>query len=465
MTLGIRTTLLATVVALVAGLVPWSGAAAAGTTALGLAAAPAYAGTDTDLVVTLADDAGPVAGAAVVLERRTGGAWAPVATVATDAEGRARVPIPVARTRADNRVRASYAGDAATAAASAETTLPIKRRATRVTIAGPRRVVDERSITLRVRWRTGAGEPVAGSVRVQRRVPGGSWRRAYRVRTDTAGLATLRVTPRRDTRWRAVAPRLAWVRGDRSGVLEVDNRPPGDPVRLPRSAPSPRVKLPAQRRAVGDGAHLVVRRISERTWRSMVGRSWHRGCPVGRGGLRVVQVNYWDYQGYRRRGEIVANADAAAAMGGALAEMYRRQLPIRAMYRVDRFGWSKRVRGGDDYRSMAAGNTSAFNCRDVVGRPGRRSPHSWGRSLDLNTWENPYRSAQGIVPNRYWQPRSHPRVAWRSHSHPVVRLMARHGLRWTYGHGDTHHFDVVGRGKRVALPSAGGPAPCRRFCD
>ena len=69
------------------------------------------------------------------------------------------------------------------------------------------------------------------------------------------------------------------------------------------------------------------------------------------------------------------------------------------MYRVDRFGWSSRSRGGDDYASMAAGNTSAFNCRDVTGRPGVRSPHSWGRSLDVNTWENPYRSAQGIVPN------------------------------------------------------------------
>ena len=89
-------------------------------------------------------------------------------------------------------------------------------------------------------------------------------------------------------------------------------------------------------------------------------------------------------------------------MGGALAEMYRKKLPIRAMYRVDRFGWSSRVRGGDDYRSMAAGNTSAFNCRDVVGKPGVRSPHSYGRSLDLNTWENPYRSRQGTVPNTWW---------------------------------------------------------------
>ena len=32
---------------------------------------------------------------------------------------------------------------------------------------------------------------------------------------------------------------------------------------------------------------------------------------------------------------------------------------IRAMYREDRFGWSRRLQGANDYRSMAAGNTSA----------------------------------------------------------------------------------------------------------
>jgi hypothetical protein len=193
----------------------------------------------------------------------------------------------------------------------------------------------------------------------------------------------------------------------------------------------------------------------------MTGASWHRGCPVGRAGLRLVRVNYWDYRGYARRGELVASAGAARAMGAALAEMFRRQLPIRAMYRVDRFGWGKRSRGADDYASMAAGNTSAFNCRDVTGRPGVRSPHSYGRSLDINTWENPYRSARGTVPNTWWQGRSHPRVAWRSRSHVVVELMARHGFRWTYGLGDTQHFDYVGSHARATV----APRSCDRFCD
>ncbi|NHA00279.1 M15 family metallopeptidase [Nocardioides sp. W3-2-3] len=140
-------------------------------------------------------------------------------------------------------------------------------------------------------------------------------------------------------------------------------------------------------------------------------------------------------------------------MAGALTDMYDARLPIRSMYRVDRFGWSKRVQGGNDYASMAAGNTSAFNCRWVVGRPGVRSPHAYGRALDVNTFENPYLSREGWVPNSWWPSHSDPRVAWRSSSHAVVRIMNRHGLRWTYRVSDSQHFDAVPRGGRpIVVP-------------
>ena len=447
--------------ALAVGLGTAAKAATATTLTLSAAATPADA--TTTLTLALGDETGaPVAGASVLIERTTGGVWQPVGTVVTDAAGRASAASAVSRIADDNRVRATYAGDATHPPAVQEGSVPILLRQAKVTLGGPSRVVDERSATLRVRWRTADGEPLAGDLRLFRKRPGAAWEAYGVVTTDAAGQATLDVTPRTDTRWQARALRLDWVEADSSGVLRIDNRPPGRPVKLPKGAPTPRITLPAQQRAVGDGANLRIASISDRVWGQMTGVSWHPGCPVGRSGLRIIRVNYWDYQGYRRRGELVASSDAAAAMGAALAEMYRRELPIRAMYRVDRFGWSKRSRGADDYASMAAGNSSAFNCRDVTGRPGTRSPHSWGRSLDVNTWENPYRSAKGIVPNRWWQPRSDPRVAWRSRSHAVVRVMARHGLRWSFGNGDTQHFDYAGAGgKRMA----GGPPPCTRYCD
>ena len=78
--------------------------------------------------------------------------------------------------------------------------------------------------------------------------------------------------------------------------------------------------------------------------------------------------------------------------------------------------------------------------------------------------ENPYRSAQGLVPNSWWQSRSHPRVAWRSGEHRVVAIMRRHGLRWTYGLGDTQHFDAVPRSAQRGGTDEGAPV-LPRVCE
>ena len=444
------------------GLVPPSHAEDLTSTKLSLAAPPTYAGTRTTLEVDLEDEAGaPVVDAPVVLERRTSGQWAPVATVTTDEHGHASEQVTLRKDPGDNVFRGSYVGDATHAPSTAQAEVHLKRRGSRVEIHGPATVVDERRVPVKVRWTTRKGRPIAGAVELYRSLAGGKWKRVATLHTGGDGRARISVMPRQDSRWRARAVGKPWVEGDGSPVHRVDNLPPGRPVRLPKAAPRPRRTLPPQGHAVGAGPNVAITQVPGRVWRQMTGVSWRHGCPVGRAQLRLVRVNYWDYQGYRRRGELVAHADAAGAMGAALAGMYHRGLPIRAMYRVDRFGWGERSHGGDDYASMAAGNTSAFNCRHVTGRPGVRSPHSYGRSLDVNTWENPYRSARGTVPNTWWQPRSHPQVAWRSRSHAVVEVMARHGLRWTYGTGDTQHFDYVGSSARASAR----PIPCDRYCD
>ncbi len=412
-----------------------------------------YADLDTPIRVTLVteDEGQPVAGAPVLLERRVDGTWSDVTILTTDEAGRAEVPQTLARDAKDNDFRASYAGDATyESSTSGRYRAPIKRRDAVVTVGGPKQVVDEKSVELRVRWRTANGEPVQGRVELFRRDAGAKkWDRLRRIGTDENGRATLEVQPRVDTRWRVVAPVLDWVSRDRSPIHRVDNLPPGVPVSLPGAAPRPRINLPDQARAKGDGANAQVTRIPDGVWNQMTGRSWHQGCPVGRSSLRLLRINYWAYDGYRHRGELVAHADAVDNMRGALTAMYDRKLPVRSMYRVDRFGWSDRLHGADDYRSMASGNTSAFNCRDVVGRPGVRSPHAFGRALDLNTWENPYHSSHGWVPNSWWANRSHPRVAWRSRDHAVVQIMLNHGFRWTYGTQDSQHFDVPAGSGRV----------------
>lgn len=406
---------------------------------LTLSAPAQYADRDTTLTI-----AGAAPAAAVVLERWDGTTWQPAGSFVAGDDGTVTVPVAVQRVPGRNLVRATAAG------ATGELRLPLLAIATTTRLTGPQQVIDERSITLTVVRRTVEGTPVPGVVLLQR-VVDGTWRTVRTLTAGPTGAASTSLTPRWDTVWRAVGADQPWAAASTSARLRVDNLPPGRPVALPGAAPRPRVPLPAAPRAMGAGPHPVIQRIPDAVWRSMVGRSWHRGCPVGRSGLRLLRINYWDYSGYRRRGELVAATSVIRQMSGALADMYRARLPIRSMYRVDRFGWSGRLQGANDYRSMAAGDTSAFNCRWVVGRPGVRSPHTYGRALDVNTWENPYLSRQGWEPNSWWPRRSHARVAWRSRSHPVVEIMRRHGLRWTYGSSDSQHFDAVPRGGRLVV--------------
>ncbi|MFB9313383.1 M15 family metallopeptidase [Nocardioides plantarum] len=439
-------------------------ARAADPTVLTLATTQGYAGAQAPLYVVLtASDGTPLAGASVVVERRQDGAWVPVTTVVTDADGKVRATAARAKSRWDNTFRATYAGDATHDAASASAKAPLIRRMGVVKVGGDRSVVDERSVRINVSSYSSTSVPVVGLVYVDRSVSHGAWQRYRTLRTDSRGRATFVTRPRADSRWRATTWSQDWVAGDKSPVHAIDNRPPGVPVTLPSAAPKPTVKVPAQPRATTPGADPVVTGIPDSVWTSMVGRSWRSGCPVGRSGLRLLRINYWGYDGYRYRGELVAATSAIDNMSRALKGMYDGGYPLRSLIRVDYFGYSSRLKGGDDYRSMAAGNTSAFNCRGVVGNPGVRSPHATGRALDINTWENPYRSAQGTVPNTWWPSRSDKRVAWRTRSHPVVQIVLKAGFSWTYGTSDSQHFDATsgGSGRRLVVdaPMCGG-YPC-----
>lgn len=162
----------------------------------------------------------------------------------------------------------------------------------------------------------------------------------------------------------------------------------GEPVGWPSSSP--------HAGASGDDAlsaprfHGRVARIDAATRRRMTGVSWHRGCPVGFDRLRLLTVSHWGFDGRVHRGRLVVNRDAATAMVGVMRGLFRAGYPIRQMRLVDAYG-------GDDHRSMAADNTSAFNCRFVAGSGGVWSEHAYGRAIDVNPIENPYVTESGYV--------------------------------------------------------------------
>ncbi|RYJ07180.1 MAG: M15 family peptidase [Actinomycetales bacterium] len=266
-----------------------------------------------------------------------------------------------------------------------------------------------------------------------------AWRTVASLRVKE-GVKRINLKPRHDGTYKLMTQGTETLLPTTATPRAFDNLPPGSRVVIPRGASRPSVTVPAQPRAARIAADATVSRLSDAVWSSMKGRTWRKGCPVGRGGLRIVRVSYWAFDGYVRRGEIVVRAASASRTKKIFTDLFKAKAPVRSMYRVDRFGYSKSLKGGDDHESMRADNTSGFNCRKVVGNTRYVSPHSYGTSIDINPWENPYRSASGYTPNKSWHKRSKPAsVTYRGSGDPVVKVFRKHGFRWL-GKADLHHF-------------------------
>jgi hypothetical protein len=131
---------------------------------------------------------------------------------------------------------------------------------------------------------------------------------------------------------------------------------------------------------------VVTRTLSDGEWSHIVATGvWRPGCPVGRVGLRRVEVPYVGFDGRPHRGALVVNRDVAASVGRVFAQLYAAHFPIRRIEPIEAYG-------GDDDVSMRADNTSAFNCRrpGQANAPSAVSPHANGRAVDLNPFENPW---------------------------------------------------------------------------
>lgn len=174
-----------------------------------------------------------------------------------------------------------------------------------------------------------------------------------------------------------------------------------------------------------------------------LGVSWRAGCPVAPDQLRLITLNRVGFDGRVHRGQLVVAADLAAEVAHIFADLYFARFPIERMDTVEKLG-------ADDERSMAANNTSAFNCRPVTGASwgsGRWSNHSYGRAIDINPVQNPYVSCDGTVLPAAAAPyvdrtRGHPGLV--RADGPTVHAFERRGWhwggRWT-GPVDHHHFE------------------------
>jgi hypothetical protein len=119
--------------------------------------------------------------------------------------------------------------------------------------------------------------------------------------------------------------------------------------------------------------------------------TWHAGCPVAPEVLRELTLTYLDFTATRRTGTLIVHRDLADEVVRIFQLLLEHGFMIERMVPIEDYG-------GDDDASMAANNTSAFNCRDATGKPGIFSNHSWGRAIDINPLINPYVKGDKVLP-------------------------------------------------------------------
>ncbi len=174
-----------------------------------------------------------------------------------------------------------------------------------------------------------------------------------------------------------------------------------------------------------------------------LGSSWREGCPVGPDQLRRITLSHWDFEGGARSGVLVVHADVADVVTTIFRRLFDQRVAIRRIEPVDRYS-------GSDDASMAADNTSAFNCRRAVtSGPAQWSAHAFGRAIDVNPVENPYVFGGEVLPPQAtpYVDRTNLRPGMAVPGSPLVEAFAASGWqwggRWT-GSPDYQHFSADG---------------------
>ncbi len=121
----------------------------------------------------------------------------------------------------------------------------------------------------------------------------------------------------------------------------------------------------------------------------ITGNSHKKGCPVELKDLRYLNLNYIDFEDNTKVGELIVHKDVSIEMVDIFKNLYEIKYPIYKMELVSNYG-------GNDFSSIEANNTSAYNCRNIEGTK-KWSRHAYGKAIDINPIQNPYVSKLGHI--------------------------------------------------------------------
>lgn len=130
-----------------------------------------------------------------------------------------------------------------------------------------------------------------------------------------------------------------------------------------------------------------IKQIDENYAQKMKGVSFHKNCPVSLSDLRIVNIKHLGFDNNIYFGDMIVHKDVADEVSLIFQELFEISYPIKQISPIEKYN-------GDDFESIEANNTSAFNCRLAEGS-NKYSKHSYGKALDINPIENPYIYANG----------------------------------------------------------------------
>lgn len=213
--------------------------------------------------------------------------------------------------------------------------------------------------------------------------------------------------------------------------------PPSSPTSAVPRLSSPPSATPKPSTPTADP---VIDPVPMAQWRAMTRAGMVRiGCPMTRADLRRVEVNFHTFDGEVARGVLVVNRDVAADVAEIFSEIFRSGFRIHAMRPIEAYG-------GDDNASMAANNTSAYNCRSAAQANSNAadSPHANGRAIDINPVQNPWLDPRCdcFMPTSEFAART-PGKGKILRGGPVWKAFTRRGWIWQdLATADYQHFDT-----------------------
>jgi hypothetical protein len=131
--------------------------------------------------------------------------------------------------------------------------------------------------------------------------------------------------------------------------------------------------------------------VPEHIQQKMMNVSFKEESPVSMEQLRYVQVTYWGFDNQAHSGEMIIHEKLAEEVTLIFKELYQNHFSIEKMKLIDEYGAS-------DERSMEDNNTSAYCCREITGKKGVFSNHSYGIAIDINPVQNPYIKGDIVLP-------------------------------------------------------------------